>query len=178
MNLAICATGFSQSKCQQVDSGVVNRNVYTNGQLGVSYTLPANTELQQNGLPTGTGDSKLLLVLWSKPHTVEKPNVIILSDNPKSYADASALGYAKRILNTAIKYGSGEVLSPPKRVDLGGHEFYTVQYRYPAGPTYASALTGQLNGCEISFQFSAASQPELNNLVRSTETLKISPPAH
>lgn len=131
---------------------------------------------QQSGLPTGTGDARLLLVLRSKPRTVEKPNVIILSDNPAQYPDRSAL--AKRILNTAVKSGSAEILVSPKLLDIGGHEFYSVRYRYPAEQAYEAAITGQLNGCEISFEFTAASRQELNQLLRSADTIRLTGARH
>lgn len=100
--------------------------------------------------------------------------MIILSDNPAQYRDSSVVAYARRILNTAVKYGSAEVLAGPIPTQINAHDFYTVQYRYPAGPTYEGAITGQVEGCEISLEFTASSREQLIDLLKSTNTLRLS----
>lgn len=169
---------LGQSKCSSLPSGALSGRTYTNDGLGLSYTFPNGlTATALASLPKDK-NSRLLLVLWKTPRDFEKPSVTIFVDDPSAYPDHTALGYLHRIENTAKRYTPpAKTLAFGREYDMSGVKFYRLDYQFPdPSPIYDSALTGQVAGCEITFQFVATAQTQLDALADSIKTVGFSTP--
>src|ERR1017187_4350537 len=83
----------AQSKCAALTGGQVSGHVYTNKDLGLSYTFPESLKAEsQDKLPKNK-NSRLLLVLWKEPRDLGKPSIIILADDLSQYPDPTVTGY-------------------------------------------------------------------------------------
>jgi hypothetical protein len=168
----------AQSRCAEFGSGTLSGQTYSNEKLGLSYTFPsALTPADLRSLPqTSDGNGMILLALWKNPREFDKPSILIMTDDPSAYPDRTAIGYLRRIERTVVGDHAAKVLKSDHEHDLSGVKFYRLDYQFP-GPTtnFNTAITGQLEGCEISFQLTARTQQEIDTFVQSLSTAKIVP---
>jgi len=180
--ILLCILGWGttvcdgQSKCASVADGEVSGQTYTNKQLGLSYTFPSTLTRDPSASLTRGKNGRFLLVLWKTPPDFEKPSVTILADDPSLYPDHTAIGYLHRIENTAKKYDPpAKITASGREYDFSGTKFYRVDYQFPEpASTYNTAITGQIGNCEITFQFVARTQKEIEMFVQSIDTVRLS----
>ena len=167
---------MAQSKCGSLPDGEIIGRTYTNKELGLSYTFPASlAKDSSSNLPKDkNGNGRLLLVLWKTPRDFDKPSVIAMTDDPSKYADRTAVGYLHRIENTVKKYSSAKIIASGQVYELSGIKFYRVDYQFQE-PTavFNTAITGQVGGCELTFQFVARTSQEIETFVESINTVRI-----
>jgi hypothetical protein len=165
---------LGQSRCALLADGEISGQTYTNKELGLIYTFPGSLSKDpSSSLPKGK-NGRLLLVLWKAPRDFEKPSITILADDPSAYPDHTTMGYLHRIENTAKKYDPpAKIIGSGKEYDFSGIKFYRVDYQFsePAS-IYNTAITGQVGGCEITFQFVARTEKEVETLVQSINTVR------
>lgn len=150
-----------------------------NERIGLSYHIPSwlspadpkSYPRDPKGRPTA-----ILLALWKTPHDVEKPSLIIMTDDPFQYRDPSALAYVRRIANTAAQ--NSKVAKQAQEYKISGITFYRVDYEFiDMSPKILNvALTGRVGKCELSFQLNATKQDDIDKLFQSIiETTSIKP---
>jgi hypothetical protein len=167
---------MGQSKCGSIADGEVSRQTYTNKELGLSYTFASTLVKDASTSLPKDKNGRVLLALWKTPRDFEKPTVTIVTDDPSAYPDHTAIGYLRRIENTAKRYSPpAKIIDSGREYDLSGFKFYRVDYQFTE-PTliYNTVITGQVKSCEISFQFVARTQKEIDTLVQSTNTVRFS----
>jgi hypothetical protein len=172
---AVC---MGQSKCSSIADGEISGQTYTNKELGLTYTFPALlTSNPSTSLPRGK-NGRVLLLLWKTPPDFEKPNVTILTDDPSVYPDRTPIGYLHRIENTAKRYNPpAKIMASGREYDFSGIKFYRVDYQFPEPTlTFNTAITGQVGNCEITFQFVARTQREIETFVQSINMVRFSKP--
>jgi hypothetical protein len=168
----------AQSKCAALTGGQVSGHVYTNKDLGLSYTFPESLKAEsQDKLPKNK-NSRLLLVLWKEPRDLGKPSIIILADDLSQYPDPTVTGYLRTIVNMAKRYNPpATVLEVGRQYDLSGIKFYRVDYEFPSPtPAYNVAITSQIQNCEISFDFTGRTKQEVETFVQSIDTVRFARP--
>jgi hypothetical protein len=103
-----------------------------------------------------------------------------MTDDPLAYPDHTAIGYLHRIANTAKRYNPpATILQNDQEYDLSGVKFYRVDYQFPEpDPLYNTALTGQIRGCEVSFEMAARTKEEIDKFVQSVKSVKIAVERH
>ena len=164
---------LAQSKCALIEDGSITAQTYTNKALGLSYTFPGMLKSSTDTLPRNS-TGRVLLTLWNSSHNFEKPSVVIFVDDPSQYQDTSALGYAHRIENTTKHYAPpANVLQTTREFAVSGLRFYRVDYQF-TGPDklLATAITGQIKGCEISLEFTAVNEAEMALYLQSIQNVK------
>jgi len=164
----------AQNSCVWTETGSTTAKAYTNPKLGFSYIFPALLTLQDaSRLPKDPkGKGAILFALWKTPRDIEIPSVVLFVEDPKQYRDATAVGYAHRIENTAAKRAAKTSEIQP--FDLAGMSFYRVDYSEAVGdPVLSTAITGQIEGCEVSFQLRARTQQEIDKLVESLRAIRL-----
>jgi hypothetical protein len=169
--MAVCK---AQSKCSAIADGEISGQTYTNKELGLSYTFPSSlTRDPSTNLPRDK-NGRLLLVLWKTPPDFQKPSVTILTDDPSAYPDHTAIGYLHRIENTAKRYNPpAKILTSGREYDFSGLKFYRVDYQFPEPTsTFNTAITGQVGSCEITFQFVARTEKEIETFVQSINSVR------
>ena len=168
---------MAQSKCGSLPDGEIIGRTYTNKELGLSYTFPASltTDSSTNLPKDKNGNGRLLLVLWKTPPDFDKPSITAMSDDPSKYADQTAVGYLHRIENTAKKYNPpAKVIASGQVYELSGIKFYRVDYQFQEPiEVFNTAITGQVGGCELTFQFVARTRKEIETFVESINTVRI-----
>jgi hypothetical protein len=169
----LTAHGAAQNGCVWTETGSTTAKVYTNSKLGFSYIFPASLTPQDASLlpKDRKGKGAILFALWKTPRDIEIPSVVLFVEDPKQYPDATAVAYAHRIENTARRTAKTSGVQP---FDLAGMNFYRVDYREAVGdPVLSTAITGQIDRCEISFQLRARTQQEIDKLVDSVRAIKL-----
>lgn len=172
----LAANCAAQNGCVWTETGSTTAKAYVNPKLGFSYTFPGSLAPQPATLlpkdPKGKG--AILFALWKTPRDIEIPSVVLFVEDPKQYRDSTAVAYAHRVENTAKRTATTSGVQP---FDLAGMNFYRVDYRETVGdPIFRAAITGQIDGCEVSFQLSARTQPEIEKLVESVSAIKLDRP--
>src|SRR5262249_6299188 len=140
--------------------------------LGFSYVFPVSLTPQDASLlpKDRKGKGAILFALWKNPRDIEVPSVVLFVEDPKQYSDATAVAYAHRIENTAARTAK---TSGIQRFNLGGMNFYKVDYRETTGDhLFSTAITGQIDGCEVTFQLRARAQEEIDRFVESIKAIK------
>jgi len=163
----------AQDSCVWTETGSTTGKAYKNSKLGFSYIFPASLTPQDARLLPKDRKSKgaILFALWKTPRDIELPSVVLFVEDPKQYPDASAVAYAHRIENTAARTAK---TSGIQRFDLAGMDFYRVDCRETTGdPVLSAAITGQIDGCEVSFQLRARTQQDIDKLVDSVRAIKL-----
>jgi hypothetical protein len=172
----LTADCVAQNGCVWSETGSTTAKAYMNPKLGFSYTFPTLLTPQDANLlpkdPKGRG--AILFALWKTPRDIEIPSAVLFVEDPKQYPDATAVAYAHRIENTAKRTANTSGVQP---FDLAGMNFYRVEYREAAGDSlFGTAITGQIGGCEVSFQLRARTQQEIDKLVESVRAIKLDRP--
>lgn len=166
----------AQNSCVWTETGSTTAKAYTNPKLGFSYAFPASLTPQDASLlpKDAKGKGAILFALWKTPRDMEIPSVVLFVEDPKQYRDPSAIAYAHRIENTNKPTAKTSGVQP---FDLAGMNFYRVDYQETTGdPIFSAAITGQIDGCEVSFQLRARTQPEIDKLVESVRAIKLDRP--
>ncbi|HET9837162.1 MAG TPA: hypothetical protein VFR84_02940 [Candidatus Angelobacter sp.] len=161
----------AENSCVWTETGSTTATAYTNPKLGFSYSFPASLTPQDAQLlpkdPKGKG--AILFALWKTPRDLETPTVILFVEDPKQYRDPTALAYAHRIENTAKRTAQ---TSGVRAFDLAGMAFFRVDSQELRETVFNTAITGQIDGCEVSFQLKARTQQEIDKLVESLTAIK------
>lgn len=173
LNGAVCA---AQTKCSAFGPGRVEGVRYSNDKLGLSYVFPAGLEPQDLNTvqaPQVKMDTAFLLLLWKSPKEFEKPSIIVMTDDPGAYPDHSVNGYLRRIENSVTMSSAANITKRGPDIDISGMKFLRLDYQTPStGGLNNTSITGQFKGCEITFQFTAKSQSEIEGFVRSLQTVE------
>ena len=173
LGTAVCK---GQSKCSAIAGGEISGQSYANKELGLSYTFPSSLAKGPSTSLPRDKNGRLLLVLWKTPPDFQKPSVTVLTDDPSAYPDHTAIGYLHRIENTAKRYNPpAKIVASGREYDFSGREFYRVDYQFPEPTsTFDTAITGQVGNCEITFQFVARTEKEIETFVQSINTVRFS----
>src|SRR5437773_1115074 len=157
--------------------GNFRADLHKQGTGPVLYVPALLTTNPSTSLPRGK-NGRVLLLLWKTPPDFEKPNVTIQTDDPSVYPDRTSIGYLHRIENTAKRYNPpAKIVAGGREYDFSGIKFYRVDYQFPEPTlTFNTAITGQVGNCEITFQFVARTQREIETFVQSINAVRFSKP--
>lgn len=164
------AVGHAQSACTVAPGSLANGS-YRNDQLGLVYRYPIElapsdpAELPHDGKSRFT----VLAAFWKTPRDLDEPDVFISADDASQYPDQSPIAYMHRIENTVSGQYHAKILQSGRIYQLSGQPFYRLDYQFAESTAalYKTALTGRIGACEITFQLTAKSQDDLNQLFRS-----------
>lgn len=166
----VVTLSFSQSECGTSSGGSISQNNYVNERFGLSYRIPSSLDpgdpksypKDPKGRPTA-----ILLALWETPREQDKPVLIIMSDDPSQYRDASVTAYVRRIATTVAQQNAK--IAQKGQYKISGITFYRLDYELPGvSPANLNvALTGRVGHCELSFQLNASTQEQIDKLFQS-----------
>jgi hypothetical protein len=165
------------------DVGDIHGDLYTNQFFGFSYTLPA-TLTTVTDVMEGQEDlaqrAFVLLSLESDVDPGERPAALaIIADKIPAAVDTSPLTYMKELAQIAAKRG-GQPVGAVRETIFGGVKFFRQDFAYAAGnvaqavPGFQTTVVTQRRGYALIFNFAAATQAEMDELVQSLTSLKFS----
>jgi protein TonB len=158
---------------------VLNGRRYMNGYFGFSYRFPEGWNGSALRYPA-VGESKMYPLFSANPQAASTSDVRYVSINADYLAPNSTVKVPKDFLQIALDQQAGpggefEALHTDKRYVYGGKQFYRVDMKArpsPGNPVfYQSLICTILHGYAITFSFMAANDDDMEDLVRSMESL-------
>jgi protein TonB len=161
------------------DYGMLNGRRYMNGYFGFSYRFPEGWTGSALRYPA-VGESKMYPLFSANPQAASTSDVRYVSINADYLAPNSTAKTPKDFLEIALSQQAGplgefEALHTDKRYLFGGRQFYRVDMRAkpsPGSPVfYQTLICIILRNYAITFSFMAANDDDLEDLVRTMESL-------
>jgi protein TonB len=161
------------------DYGVLNGRRYMNGYFGFSYRFPEGWNGSALRYPA-VGESKMYPLFSANPQAASTSDVRYVSINADYLAPNSTVKAPKDFLQIALDQQAGpggefEALRTDKRYVYGGRQFYRVDMKARPSPGtpvfYQTLICTILRGYAITFSFMAANDDDMEDLVRSMESL-------
>lgn len=166
------------------DYGLLNGRRYMNGYFGFSYRFPEGWTGSALKYPA-VGESKMYPLFSANPQAASTSDVRYVSINADYLAPNTVVKTPKDFLEVALNAQTGpsgefEALHTDKRYVLGGKQFYRVDMKAkpsPGSPVFYQTLICTIQrGYAITFSFMAANNDDLEELVRTMESLSFSEP--
>ncbi|PYX89826.1 MAG: hypothetical protein DMG67_14180 [Acidobacteria bacterium] len=166
------------------DYGLLNGRRYMNGYFGFSYRFPEGWTGSALKYPA-VGESKMYPLFSANPQAASTSDVRYVSINADYLAPNTTIKAAKDFLEVAINAQAGpsgefEALHTDKRYVFGGKQFYRVDMKAkpsPGSPVFYQTLICTIqHGYAITFSFMAANNDDLEELVRTMESLSFIEP--
>jgi protein TonB len=161
------------------DYGVLSGRRYMNGYFGFSYRFPEGWNGSALRYPA-VGESKMYPLFSANPQAASTSDVRYVSINADYLAPNTTIKAPKDFLELALATQAGpggefEALHTDKRYVFGGKQFYRVDMRTRSSPGtplfYQTLICTIQRGYAITFSFMAANNDDLEDLVRSMESL-------
>jgi protein TonB len=166
------------------DYGVLNGRRYMNGYFGFSYRFPEGWNGSALRYPA-VGESKMYPLFSANPQAASTSDVRYVSINADYLSPNTTVKAPKDFLEIAVNAQAGpggefEALHTDKRYLYGGKQFYRVDMKArpsPGNPVfYQTLICTILRGYAITFSFMAANDDDMEDLVRSMESLSFAEP--
>jgi len=163
------------------DYGALNGRRYMNGYFGFSYRFPegwTGTALRYPAI----GESKMYPLFSSNPQAAGTTDVRYVSINADYLPPTTAIKTPKDFLDVAVNAQSGsfDSLHTDKRYVFGGKQFYRVDMvakPEPGSPVfYQTQISTLLKSYAVTFSFMAANSDDMEELVRTMESLNFFEP--
>jgi TonB family protein len=163
------------------DYGALNGRRYMNGYFGFSYRFPEGWSGNALRYPA-VGESKMYPLFSANPQAAGASDVRYVSINADYLPPNTAIKTAKDFLDVSLNAQSGsfDTLHTDKRYVFAGKQFYRVDMvskPEPGSPIfYQSQLSTLLKSYAVTFSFMAANSDDMEELVRTMESLNFFDP--
>ncbi|HTC92929.1 MAG TPA: TonB family protein [Terriglobales bacterium] len=163
------------------DYGALDGRRYTNGYFGFSYRFPEGWSGNALRYPA-VGESKMYPLFSANPPAAGASDVRYISINADYLPPNTAIKTPKDFLDVSVNSQSGsfDTLHTDKRYVFAGKQFYRVDMVSkpdPGSPVfYQSQISTFLRNYAITFSFMAANSDDMQELVRTMESLNFSDP--
>jgi periplasmic protein TonB len=164
------------------DSGVLNGRRYVNSYFGFSYRFPEGWTGNALRYPA-VGESKMYPLFSANPQAANATDVRYVSINADYLPPNTAIRTPKDFLEVAVnaQASSFDALHTDKHYVFAGKQFYRVDMvskPEPGSPIfYQSQISTLLRSYAITFSFMAANSDDMEELVRTMESLNFFEPA-
>jgi hypothetical protein len=202
-----CFCAVAQAQTSTPDSGNVKDGIYSNTFFGFSYTYPKDwvvhdeatkermMELgkerarETKALSDASAEVlakhtyQLLTVFQYQLGTpgVERNAAIQVAAEDVRHAPAIVNGrvYLLNVRQLLTKMGAQPLQAEPIEVVLAGHKFFRQDFEslVEGKPVHTSMLVNVTKGWTLAFIFTAADRPQVDEMIKTLETLKFSGPA-
>ncbi len=163
------------------DYGALNGRRYMNGYFGFSYRFPEGWSGNALRYPA-LGESKMYPLFSANPQEAGTSDVRYVSINADYLPPTTAIKTPKDFLDVAVNAQSGsfDALHTDKRYVFAGKQFYRVDMvskPEPGSPVfYQSQISTLLKSYAVTFSFMAANSDDMEELVRTMESLNFFDP--
>ena len=163
------------------DYGALNGRRYMNGYFGFSYRFPEGWSGNALRYPA-VGESKMYPLFSANPQAVGTSDVRYVSINADYLPPNTVIKTPKDFLDVAVNAQSGsfDALHTDKRYVFAGKQFYRVDMvskPEPGSPVfYQSQISTLLKSYAVTFSFMAANSDDMEELVRTMESLNFFDP--
>src|SRR5262245_3768885 len=163
---------------------MLNGRRYMNGYFGFSYRFPEGWNGSALRYPA-VGESKMYPLFSANPQAASTSDVRYVSINADYLAPNSTAKTPKDFLEIALNAQAGplgefEALHTDKRYVFGGRQFYRVDMKAKPSPGtpvfYQTLICTILRSYAITFSFMAANDDDMEELVRTMESLSFIEP--